>query len=180
VLGGILIFSSSFCGVTQNISASHPAQVNGSVLQPSPQSNWVYRYANDSSGKPIRGQWFAIQQHPDNPLDRVPVQRTAHQAVYHAKTRTVFIHGGNSGSVQAPVATAGASSAGADGSGATTPGTPPESADGGAAQAQPSQPASDSEASGSTMSVTPRGERLDDLWSMELRRCVVTLLVMPC
>ncbi|KAH7910095.1 Muskelin N-terminus-domain-containing protein, partial [Hygrophoropsis aurantiaca] len=95
-----------FCGLTR------AQQSSALTVLRSDAPNWVYRY--DRPSRP--GQWTQILPlpappdmastptsistfDPHNPVETMaaPIPRYAHQVVYDARTRTVFMHGGNSG-----------------------------------------------------------------------------------
>ena len=162
-----------FCGLTRNTSS-----VNKNNMLKSSTSNWTFRYDT----KP--GKWFPLVRHPETSAEEVPVPRFAHQAVYHAPTRRVFLHGGNAGNldVPGPAPTTGAVSSGSgvvnpslsggDGSGNVSmrqsPSPPTVPGEGGVpplAGAPTGQPAQET-------SEAPREQRLDDLWMMEMKRYV--------
>ncbi|KAF6763348.1 Mei4-dependent protein 6 [Ephemerocybe angulata] len=150
-----------FCGLTRNAATGS----KNTVLRSS-TSNWTFRYDT----KP--GKWFQIGRHPDTSATEVPLPRFAHQAVYHAPTRRVFIHGGNAGGLGLGVEAAGGGSAGG-GDGSTT-----VSANA-SVRPSPSPPADAAPSAGPTAAATqsqegeealPRDKRLDDLWMMKLKR----------
>ncbi|KAJ2920028.1 hypothetical protein MD484_g480, partial [Candolleomyces efflorescens] len=160
-----------FCGLTRNPAGSS----KNTVLRSSP-CNWIFRY----DSKP--GKWYQISRHPDSPPDEVPVPRFAHQAVYHAPTRTVFLHGGNAGGLSAlereRSTSANRNPDGNTGSARPTP-SPPDEGPQPLAQPNPSiatVPATI--ATGSTQApdqrqgteTPPTEMRLDDFWMMKLRR----------
>lgn len=175
--------SCRFCGLTRNLAGSS----KNTVLRSSP-SNWTFRY----DSKP--GKWYQIQRHPDSPPNDVPVPRFAHQAVYHAPTRTVFLHGGNAGGLSAlereRSTSANGNLDGNTGSARPTPSPPDEGAQ---TQPQSSQippnlgttTASASQTSEPRQDVIteapPTEKRLDDFWMMKLRRSILlTLLFLGC
>jgi len=100
-----------------------------------------------------------ILHEPDRSPSEMPAPRFAHQVVYNPNTKSVFLHGGNSGG-------AGAGSSGGGGGGREA------DADGGlvdgAGGAEVGKEGS-----------TSKERRLDDFWRMELKRSVDIFMVVP-
>jgi hypothetical protein len=161
-----------FCGLTRNPAGSS----KNSVLRSSP-CNWIFRY----DSKP--GKWYQINRHLDSPPDEVPVPRFAHQAVYHAPTRTVFLHGGNAGGLSALESerstSANRNPDGNTGSARPTPSPPDEGPQPPTQVNQPIATIPATTAIGAqapdqrqATETPPTEMRLDDFWMMKLRRSV--------
>jgi hypothetical protein len=88
---GIDIAVGRFCGLTRSSPSSVP------VLQSEAQ-NWVYRYESGTK----QGKWTQISRCPSVSLDsshdiEEPQARYAHQVVFDPKRNLVFMFGGNAG-----------------------------------------------------------------------------------
>lgn len=106
-------------------------------------SNWVYRYAT----RP--GKWTQILRHPDRRASESPLPRFAHQVTYNPFTRSVFLHGGNAGSLNETIKGAGVKEG--------------KDLDGDGLEAEDGR---------QTAVAGIKERRLDDFWRMELRRFV--------
>ncbi|KAH6897548.1 Mei4-dependent protein 6 [Coprinopsis sp. MPI-PUGE-AT-0042] len=170
-----------FRGLTKSTTGtSQNAYVGG-------QSIWMYRYS------PRPGKWSQIPRHPDYLPSDVPAPRFAHQIVYHPRTQTIFLHGGNGGGIpdkdkDRNVSTS--SNPSSNGSTSTnssistvTPSSLSQTMFTSSAGGQSSVPTT-SNTTGATSGPSrpvpernlaidpsvPKMKRLDDFWKMELRR----------